>query len=78
MSTSNKFKNKCILCGSTENKFVFNENGYDLMRCIDCSLFFINPMPTYDKNYTDHFGKIGTDCIGASEAAPELRGSRRR
>ncbi len=44
----------CILCGSMESTFVFKENGYDLLRCPDCGLFFVHPMPSYGQNFTEH------------------------
>lgn len=36
----------CPLCGSTESVKCFDENGYAVLRCNTCDLFYIDPYPS--------------------------------
>ena len=36
---------KCIACGSEKIKFYFKKNGFDMMRCEECSLLFVGNIP---------------------------------
>ncbi len=36
---------KCLLCDTTDTRFLFEKNGYRLVRCDKCGLAYINPQP---------------------------------
>ena len=35
----------CLLCDSADEQFLFEKNGYKLVRCRKCGLAYINPQP---------------------------------
>lgn len=39
----------CILCGSERHRTLFRKDGYDFVRCADCSLVRLAPVPTEDE-----------------------------
>lgn len=36
---------KCLICDSPDEQFLFEKNGYKLVRCCKCGLAYINPQP---------------------------------
>lgn len=36
----------CYNCGSANYRFYASENGFDLVKCLECGLLFVNPRPT--------------------------------
>ena len=38
-------KKNCPLCNSFTDHRLFSTNGYDLLRCGECELIFIDPFP---------------------------------
>lgn len=36
----------CYNCGSDKSTFYANENGFNLVKCNECGLLFVNPRPT--------------------------------
>lgn len=46
MSCDNKpTERPCDVCGSTHNRFLFDKEGYAHVRCVDCGLVFVDPIP---------------------------------
>lgn len=35
----------CYVCGNSESEFYDSENGYNLVKCTDCGLLYVNPRP---------------------------------
>jgi len=35
----------CYICKSTKNEHYDSENGYNIVKCLDCGLLFLNPRP---------------------------------
>lgn len=40
---------ECYFCGSTSSKHYAEENGYNLVKCVECGLIFINNRPNDDE-----------------------------
>jgi SAM-dependent methyltransferase len=53
----NNQRDKCPYCASLSHKFWASEFGYSVVRCSDCKLLFISPMP--DAKYVDTAVKAG-------------------
>jgi SAM-dependent methyltransferase len=44
---------KCYNCGSIENRFYAEENGFILVKCINCGLLYVKNRPDDDKILSD-------------------------
>ena len=63
----------CIFCGSQRNyssyfpSTIFNGKQFDYIQCLDCSLLFLNPLPSpddYDKMYpVSYQGRIDNQLL---------------
>ena len=52
---------KCFLCDSSNDEFLFEKNGYKLVRCCKCDLSYINPQPLpleLQQYYQGTYGKL--------------------
>ena len=47
-------KDPCIICRSTEHRFVCRKNGFDLVRCNSCGLVSVSPLPA-KKELEDYY-----------------------
>lgn len=46
MSLVSATQQPCNCCGSNKWEYCFSQAGYDLGRCSDCGLYYVNPMPS--------------------------------
>ncbi len=44
--TETKTEVNCDFCGSQNKKFIKSENGYPISKCLECSLIYVNQIPT--------------------------------
>ena len=58
-------ENPCVVCQSTEKKFLFVRLGETFVRCLGCGLIYQDPPPEkeetqtfYEKNYYENFGDL--------------------
>ncbi|WP_210407585.1 hypothetical protein, partial [Hydrocoleum sp. CS-953] len=40
---------KCYHCGSEKYNFYDTENGFNLVKCLDCGLLYVNPCPIQEE-----------------------------
>lgn len=48
--------NRCRVCGGRDHSLLFMKDGYEVMRCKDCSLVFLNFAPS-DKFLRDYYAE---------------------
>jgi 2-polyprenyl-3-methyl-5-hydroxy-6-metoxy-1,4-benzoquinol methylase len=39
----------CNVCGSTKKKFLINKNGFNIVKCKNCGLVYVDPQPPDDQ-----------------------------
>jgi len=60
----------CSICKSKNKKLIAEENGYKVVRCVDCGLVYVSPQPSdvdlhefYDQYFPEESGDIWGDMM---------------
>jgi 2-polyprenyl-3-methyl-5-hydroxy-6-metoxy-1,4-benzoquinol methylase len=70
MPTTNVIEKNCDLCGSAKKRLIREENGYPISECVDCSLVYVNQIPTVEN------GKVVGEYYSGDDA--EIENNRHR